>query len=515
MSCKQIDLYGPFRRTGIITEWGRASQATDGMCRQDMEAHMSETLNWKEHLRDNPVFGILEAAEIDELLGPELSGEQRFNDGEVILREGESGVSLYVIGRGNVRVDAHAPDGSAITLARLAEGDVFGEMGFFDRKPRSASVIVDDENDCVVRRIYGEPFHDFLLVHPRLEFKLTLILSDRLRRVTEGAINMQFRALAEKFELLNTKNEAQLETINNALKTTHALFDATDNRVKEMSERAESVVGSVRRNQEWFKYLLTAAGAVGALLGALGVNIYFDLNSISDHYTSKLEEIKADSKEVDDILKSLEVQREFTDDIMEHIAVQQILFIQISGTQSSDEDFHEKIQEIEKSFYVIINNASDNLFENVLARIVQTIPIDSIFRENISIIIEGNISNVAYKRRIILYYVLLVSLDMQGDVIKYNDALERFKGEIDNYNNIYSESVRDKFSKSISPKIIEDALFAPIYLDMYSEALSEDNKVILDDAERLAEEKELTRKAREYAGQKVENIRKAWAFLPR
>ena len=61
-------------------------------------------------------------------------------EGEVLLAEGAPTDALYLVQRGEVVVEKRDADGHPRVLARLGEGEVFGEMSFLDGEPASASV---------------------------------------------------------------------------------------------------------------------------------------------------------------------------------------------------------------------------------------------------------------------------------------------------------------------------------------------------------------------------------------
>ena len=60
--------------------------------------------------------------------------------GAYIFREGDPGDSIFLIAEGEVEVIGSAKDSSRVTLARLPEGSVFGEFGFFLGSRRTMDV---------------------------------------------------------------------------------------------------------------------------------------------------------------------------------------------------------------------------------------------------------------------------------------------------------------------------------------------------------------------------------------
>src|SRR4029079_18114708 len=56
--------------------------------------------------------------------------------GEMVLRRGDPGESMFVIYRGNVEVRLPNSDGNAQQLAALKPGNFFGEMGLLTGAPQ-------------------------------------------------------------------------------------------------------------------------------------------------------------------------------------------------------------------------------------------------------------------------------------------------------------------------------------------------------------------------------------------
>jgi CRP/FNR family transcriptional regulator/CRP/FNR family cyclic AMP-dependent transcriptional regulator len=65
------------------------------------------------------------------------------------IEEAQDGDSLYLIAEGRVRV-VRDRDEKQQLLAELGPGEFFGEMTLLDGKPRSATVIADDDTQCLI-----------------------------------------------------------------------------------------------------------------------------------------------------------------------------------------------------------------------------------------------------------------------------------------------------------------------------------------------------------------------------
>lgn len=88
-------------------------------------------------LSGNALFGALPEAQLDEVAAKlQLCS---FKLGETILRQGEPGEAMYIIGQGKARVVDESGE-KAVSLAVLGKGDSFGERSLLSTDPVSATV---------------------------------------------------------------------------------------------------------------------------------------------------------------------------------------------------------------------------------------------------------------------------------------------------------------------------------------------------------------------------------------
>ena len=104
---------------------------------------------------------------------------EAFAPGEVIVKMGDPGSTLYVIRSGRVNVVREDPSGNSVVLATFGPGEFFGELSIFDGERRSASVIAIEPTETVTLGrfdIVRVVSHD-----PQIGLSLLKSLSARLR----------------------------------------------------------------------------------------------------------------------------------------------------------------------------------------------------------------------------------------------------------------------------------------------------------------------------------------------
>lgn len=117
------------------------------------------------------------------------TSRRRYPRGTVIVAEGDSNQSLYVIVSGKVKVYLTDADGREIILRFQGPGEYFGELALLDDAPRSATVIGVEPTELLVLPKAG--FERCLIEHPTTAISTIRALTKRVRTLTE-----EVRALA-------------------------------------------------------------------------------------------------------------------------------------------------------------------------------------------------------------------------------------------------------------------------------------------------------------------------------
>jgi CRP-like cAMP-binding protein len=112
---------------------------------------------------------------------------KRATAGEVLIREGSNSDGLYVVLHGSVQVSTRR-DGKDIELARLSEGEIFGEMSLLTRKPATATVA--SNGNVLVLRLPRENFQELVITHPQI-LELVSELTDLRKGATEAILQGQ------------------------------------------------------------------------------------------------------------------------------------------------------------------------------------------------------------------------------------------------------------------------------------------------------------------------------------
>jgi len=153
------------------------------------------------------------------------SAKKIFRKGDILLREGDTGDSAYVIESGSVEVLIQR-DGALIQIGTRGPGSIIGEMAMIDDKPRTATIRATE--DCIVLEISREDFARRVdSADPILKMMMRVIMT-RYRDTLSRSQFMQLPAhptiAAESTENSNEFHDLAV----NAIKVHHELKTALE-----------------------------------------------------------------------------------------------------------------------------------------------------------------------------------------------------------------------------------------------------------------------------------------------
>ena len=132
-----------------------------------------------------------------------------YADGEIIVRQGESGDCMFAIQKGRLEVIRSGKDGE-VRVAVLEDGEIFGEMAIFEREVRSATVralgearVLTVDKKTFLRRVQEDP---------SLAFNLVRMMSRRIRRLSGEIADLRPGSVTRSQDTLAlTEAERQVE----------------------------------------------------------------------------------------------------------------------------------------------------------------------------------------------------------------------------------------------------------------------------------------------------------------
>ncbi|HSL21963.1 MAG TPA: mechanosensitive ion channel family protein [Vicinamibacterales bacterium] len=148
-------IYYAFQRHGIEIPWpiqveyAREEAPQDPPERMVARAHMLERVD---------IFASLSPQERERLAAS--ARERLYGDGDAIVRQGAQGGSVFIVSAGTAVVSVD-PGGE---VARLAEGNYFGEMSLLTGEPRSATVSA--RGQCRVFEVDASMFREIAAADP-------------------------------------------------------------------------------------------------------------------------------------------------------------------------------------------------------------------------------------------------------------------------------------------------------------------------------------------------------------
>ena len=134
-------------------------------------------------LKSNELFKGLEEKELSIIA--ELTTKKTVLKNTLVVSEGDTSNSMYLIKEGKVNVTLTNEEGKEMILTTLQQGDNFGELSLLDDDPRSANVIALEK--CVFIVLHKADFHQLLKQNSTIAIGVIKYLCQRVRFITNIA----------------------------------------------------------------------------------------------------------------------------------------------------------------------------------------------------------------------------------------------------------------------------------------------------------------------------------------
>lgn len=148
------------------------------------------------------ILAALDEQQLSELL--RQGHNEHHEAGKILFREGTTSATVVLLQEGRVKVTSLTEDGREALLAIRGPGDVLGELGALDGRPRSATVAAVDDVQALV--VPASAFRALVERDGRLALEILRIVNERLRdadrkRVEFGALDTPARVALRLLEL--------------------------------------------------------------------------------------------------------------------------------------------------------------------------------------------------------------------------------------------------------------------------------------------------------------------------
>ena len=135
--------------------------------------------------------------------------KKTFASGEMIVRQGDTGDSLYIIASGLVKVTKWERSGKSRELARLHTGDYFGEMSLLAGQPRSADIVALTDTTTLI--VYKADMDRIVHEYQTIAVHFSKVLSKRLRDTSQ--LNLKTKHTVAVIAIYSRYLELRLQNI--------------------------------------------------------------------------------------------------------------------------------------------------------------------------------------------------------------------------------------------------------------------------------------------------------------
>jgi CRP/FNR family cyclic AMP-dependent transcriptional regulator len=122
----------------------------------------------------------------------QLSTTRLYEEGSIIVRQGDTSMALYVVLSGRARIDRESEAGKTVQVDEVTHGGFFGEMGLIEDMPRAATVIAEQPTECALLAKWD--FQNELRTDPDIALALLPVLGARIRELDDQLVRLHHRS---------------------------------------------------------------------------------------------------------------------------------------------------------------------------------------------------------------------------------------------------------------------------------------------------------------------------------
>ncbi len=134
--------------------------------------------------RSSALFSAFPKEALEDLLAS--TNLRSYQEGDIIVTEGEEGHSLFLLVSGEVKVFTRGERGEHLQLAELGEGDFFGEVSLLTGKPRTATITAKSVVNAI--ELTKEAVDSIAAEHPGVRAVLEDFYESRAQATVEAVI---------------------------------------------------------------------------------------------------------------------------------------------------------------------------------------------------------------------------------------------------------------------------------------------------------------------------------------
>jgi CRP-like cAMP-binding protein len=181
--------------------------------------------------------------------------------GDVLIRKGDVGDSLFLIHEGWVKIVTEDSKGGELIINKCGPGEMIGEMALLDKGARSATVVALE--DAEVLELKQDVFERLLEQRPDVSLSIIRSYSDRLRFSTtyiERAIDWAQKIAEGDYSFIEQAQSAVMNADTDDDKATQLLaafftmvrkVKEREDGLKEQLEKLSFEIDQARREQEF------------------------------------------------------------------------------------------------------------------------------------------------------------------------------------------------------------------------------------------------------------------------